>query len=193
MNSPITWYGGKFAQRAWILRHLAGVPHTTYVEPFCGAASVFFGKEPAPTEVLNDLNAGLYEFFSVLADERLFQKFRRVVEALPYSRRMFTEFKQTQFTERDMVSRAARWFYVTRQSISAGRRDWGYNVASDKSQTSSWKNTIDGLPQVHDRLRRAQIEYGDACDCIVRYDREGTLFYCDPPYVLETRNEKTER
>ena len=90
-------------------------------------------SEPRPSvPTLNDLNNGLYEFFSVLADERLFRKFRRVVEALPYSCRMFTEFKQTQFTERDIVAWAARWFYVTRQSLAGGRRNWGYNVACRK-------------------------------------------------------------
>ena len=32
------------------------------------------------------------------------------------------------------------------------------------------------------RLARVQIEHLDWHACIERYDRPGTLFYCDPPY-----------
>jgi len=37
--------------------------HTTYVEPFCGGAHVFFQKRPSPVEVLNDLDGELVKIF----------------------------------------------------------------------------------------------------------------------------------
>ena len=193
MRSPIIWYGGKHAQSQWILQYVTSVKHKVYVEPFAGGASVFFHKKPSGTEVLNDINHGLYEFFKVLADTEMFARFRRMVEALPYSRKMFHEFKESQFTETDMVKRAAGWFYVTRQSLSGGRKNWGYNRTSSKRQVSAWKNIIDRLPEIHDRLLDAQIESLDACDCIVRYDSPEALFYCDPPYVMDTRNDKSQK
>lgn len=58
MVSPIVpWIGGK--------RRLAGelLPmfpaHTCYVEAFAGAAALYFMKEPAEVEVLNDVNSEL--------------------------------------------------------------------------------------------------------------------------------------
>ena len=38
------------------------------------------------------------------------------------------------------------------------------------------------LSAAHLRLAGATIEHLDWAECIRRYDRPGTLFYCDPPY-----------
>ena len=38
------------------------------------------------------------------------------------------------------------------------------------------------LSLAHLRLSRTIIEHLDWCQCIERYDRPHTLFYCDPPY-----------
>lgn len=37
--------------------------HTTYVEPFCGAAGLLFNKPRSPVEVLNDINRDLVNAF----------------------------------------------------------------------------------------------------------------------------------
>jgi len=52
---------------------------------------------------------------------------------------------------------------------------------------SEWLSAVDGLPDVHARLRRVLIENIPAVDLIRREDAPGTLFYCDPPYLHETR------
>ncbi len=55
---------------------------------------------------------------------------------------------------------------------------------------SEWLSAVDGLADVHERLRRVLIENMPAVDLIRREDTPGTLFYCDPPYVHETRASK---
>jgi len=37
--------------------------HKVYLEPFCGGASVFFRKRPSQTEILNDLDDDIPNFF----------------------------------------------------------------------------------------------------------------------------------
>lgn len=53
-SSPIIpWVGGK---RRLAKRLLPLCPdHSCYVEPFCGAAALFFIKNPAKVEVINDI------------------------------------------------------------------------------------------------------------------------------------------
>jgi DNA adenine methylase len=56
---------------------------------------------------------------------------------------------------------------------------------------SEWLSAVDGLREVHDRLRRVLIENMPANELILREDAPGTLFYCDPPYLHETRASKS--
>ena len=51
-------------------------------------------------------------------------------------------------------------------------------------------SAIDGLPEVHDRLKRVVICNESALKLIEREDRGDTFFYLDPPYLHETRATK---
>ncbi len=54
---------------------------------------------------------------------------------------------------------------------------------------SRWLGSMDSLPDIAERLLRVQIENRPAIDVIQLYDSPNTLFYCDPPYVHETRSD----
>jgi DNA adenine methylase len=63
---PTSYYGAKARLAPWIASLLP--PHRTYVEAFAGSAAVLFAKPPSPTEVLNDLDGAVVNFFRVLRD-----------------------------------------------------------------------------------------------------------------------------
>jgi DNA adenine methylase len=199
MNSPIKWYGGKSRLASWVISHFHGIKHDVYVEPCCGGASVFFAKQPSPLEVLNDIDNRLYEFFTVLADENMFERFRRIVEALPWSRGMFNQFCDycDYFdSSNDIVHRAAMFFYIARQSFSSDLgKTWAYTRKDNdrRSQTKTWMAAVDRLYETHKRICMAQIESLDIVDCMNLYDSKTTLFYIDPPYVMESRKSKVEK
>ena len=54
-------------------------------------------------------------------------------------------------------------------------------------QVSSWLTAVEGLAEVHDRLKRVVMLNDDAVAIITREDSPNTLFYLDPPYVHEAR------
>jgi DNA adenine methylase len=65
---------------------------------------------------------------------------------------------------------------------------------------SRWLGGVEALPEISERLLRVQIENRPASQVIELYDSDMTLFYCDPPYLHETRgdskaygNEMTDR
>ena len=193
MRSPIKWFGGKGKMTAKIIPLLNSVQHSYYCEPFGGGASVLLAKPPVSLETYNDLDSGLYDFFTTLADPDAFQQFYRRVEALPYSRQLYNEARATWQNEPDKIKRVALWFIVARQSFGGNfGSSWGTVVTNTKrgraSTCSKWQSTLHRLPEVHARLQWVQIENKPAVDCIAQYDTPDTLFYCDPPYVLDTRS-----
>ncbi len=54
---------------------------------------------------------------------------------------------------------------------------------------SRWLGSVEGLSEIVQRLLRVQIENAPAIEVIRRYDTEETLFYCDPPYVHDSRSD----
>lgn len=192
LRSPIVWLGGKSYSRSQILPILAQIPHMRYVEPFGGGASVMLGKPPAQLEVYNDLDSGLYNFFMVLSNPQLFAKFYRRVSVLPRSRQLYNHARDTWQNETDSVERAVLWYVVARMSFS-GIFGHGYSTSITSSRrgmsslTSNWLSIIDMLPEIHARMQRVEIENQPASTILDRYDTDGTLFYCDPPYIADTR------
>jgi DNA adenine methylase len=54
-------------------------------------------------------------------------------------------------------------------------------------QASAWLNAVEGLADVHTRLKRVVILNRDALEVIREQDARHTLYYLDPPYLGETR------
>ena len=52
-----------------------------------------------------------------------------------------------------------------------------------------WLGGVEQLEFIAERLLRVQIENRPAVDVIKLYDSKETLFYCDPPYIHETRGD----
>ena len=55
-------------------------------------------------------------------------------------------------------------------------------------QASAWITAVDGLPMVHERLKRVVVLNRPALEIMRSQDGPETLFYLDPPYLDETRS-----
>src|SRR5690242_14260395 len=81
---PLKWHGGKYYLASKIVAMMP--PHIHYVEPFAGGLSVLLAKDPeGVSEVVNDIDGRLSNFWSVLKDESAFAKMQRILEATPFS------------------------------------------------------------------------------------------------------------
>lgn len=65
LRAPVQWFGGKGNMLAKLMP-LVPEGGRPYCEPYMGAASLFFARDPAPVEVLNDLDQDLVESPRVL-------------------------------------------------------------------------------------------------------------------------------
>ena len=200
MILPLKWHGGKHYLASRIVNLMPR--HLHYVEPFFGGGSVLFARNPEDSsrwlvphkgvsEVVNDINGRLITFWRVLRDPGSFETFRRCVEAIPMAR---AEWKQAHDHAygHDSIADAVAFFVDCRQSRS-GLMNTFTAVTRNRTRrringnVSEWLSAVDGLPDVHVRLKRVLIEHMPAIALINREDTPGTLFYCDPPYLHETR------
>lgn len=197
-RSPLKWMGGKWYSGAWIVAAMP--PHRHYVEVFGGAGHVLFHKprEMSALETINDIDEHLMHFFEVCRDHP--QELERYLSMTPYSRsvreRLRRKLRDGTLRQPDNpIQWAGEWFTLVRQSYSAGLRrrtsgpGWGFDVELSAQgmakSVSSWLGAIDRLIPVAARLRTVQLECSHFRELIPRYDREGTLFYADPPYFVD--------
>jgi DNA adenine methylase len=191
-NSAFNYFGGKGAIADWIIGHFP--PHGIYCEPYGGAANVLLRKPPAKTEVYNDLNSEVVNFFRVLRTPGQRDELIRTLELTPYSR----EEHKLAFGPRsdDPVENARRFLVraqMSRDKNSMKRthetfdnRCFGPSGACS-AKPSQWRQKIVNLSAVAERLQDVIIDNKPSLEAIKLYDWPNTLFYCDPPYVHSSR------
>lgn len=196
MNAPtrpvLRWHGGKWLLAPWIISHFP--QHRVYVEPFGGGGSVLLRKPRAYAEVWNDLDGEAVNLFRVLRDEAQAQRLVRLLELTPFAR---DEFKVAYETPGEPVERARALLVRAFMGFGSNghNRVTGFRASSKRSGTTpahDWANYPDCLPAAIERLRGVVIESRDAFDLMPQHDGSETLFYVDPPYVMETRSDKSK-
>jgi DNA adenine methylase len=174
----IPWIGGKRRLAAEILPWFE--PHTCYVEPFAGAAALLFNKVPSKVQVLNDVNTELVNLYRVVRHH--LEEFVRQFKWALSSRKLFAWAQATPAETLTDIQRAARFFYLQKLAFGAKVEGQTFGTATTASQALNLLRIEEDLSAAHLRLSRVVIEHMDWADCIERYDRAHTLFYCDPPY-----------
>lgn len=177
--SPIVpWIGGKSRLAK---RLLALFPdHACYVEAFAGGAALFFRKEPVEAEVLNDINGDLVNLYRVV--QHHLEEFVRMFRWSLVSREMYGWLNITRPETLTDVQRAARFYYLQRQGFGGKVEGRTFGTATTSPPKLNLLRIEEELSDAHLRLARTTIEHLPWADCIRRYDRPHTLFYCDPPY-----------
>ena len=82
MRVPTSYFGGKSRLAPWIASLLPA--HRTYVEPYFGSGAVLFAKPPSHTEIVNDLDGEIVNFFRMLRDR--LDDLERACLLTPYAR-----------------------------------------------------------------------------------------------------------
>lgn len=179
MSKPILpWMGGKRRLAKKIIPLFQ--PHTTYVEPFCGGAAIFFLKEPSKVEVINDRHSELVTLYRCVKHhlDELVRQFKWSL----VSREDFLTQREIDPRHLTDIQRAARFFYLQKMAFGARVSNPTFGISVESPPKLNLMRIEEDLSAAHLRLSRTYIEHLDWKECIKRYDRPGTLFYLDPPY-----------
>ena len=181
MKTPITYYGGKLSLMPKILPLIP--KHDLYCEPFIGGAAVFFAKQKAKVEVINDINGEVVNFYKVLQND--FAALQKEIKATLHSRDMY---------------RHARIIYDNPDMFDSIKRAWAVwviaNMSFNNAFNTGFTRSTDGKfsrkvasnrdqfsDELAERISGVQIECRDALKVIEANDTPESFFYVDPPYV----------
>lgn len=192
LSQPLKWHGGKGAFNGKLAKWIISLmpPHTHYVEPYFGGGAVLLNKAPeGVSEVINDCDGNLMNFWKVLATTP--DRMLRALWGTPFSEVEFDNAVKD-LADADAVRRATAFFIRCRQSRQGLQKDFA-TLSRNRTrggmneQVSAWLSAIEGLPDVHARLKRVVVLCREARDVIGQQDGKNTCFYIDAPYVHETR------
>ena len=190
----LRYFGGKWRLAPWIISFFP--EHRVYVEPFAGGASVLLRKPRSKIEIYNDLDEEIVNVFRVLRDETLSESLRRKIILTPFSR---SEYLSAFESHSDPVERARRTIIKSfmghgsdsvHMNHKSGFRSKTSNPNTHRCAALDWVNYPPEIPLLCNRLRGVTIENKDALEIIKAFDGPDTLFYVDPPYVHETRQDR---
>ena len=157
-SPPLKWHGGKHYLAPKIVALMP--PHRHYVEPFAGGLSVLLAKDPVGvSEVVNDLDGRLTNFWRILQRKESFEKFQRIVEAIPFSE---TEWREGRCWTAELgpdhaIHEAVAFFVECRMSLAGRMQDFAplsrrRTRRGMNEQVSAWWNAVTGLRSAYRRL-----------------------------------------
>ena len=179
-NCPVVipYYGGKYMMSKQLINMLPR--HIRYFEPFFGGGSMFFRKEKAEWNVLNDIDNDLINLYICVQVE--FSEFKRYISSFLRSRTIYedaVEEIKRPIVDNPNPKRAAIYFFVVRNAFN--------NVVPNTfSKDTKWDmGIIEELKVSKVKLDNVTIENMHFGDLIDRYKpRPDDFFYFDPPYVV---------
>ncbi|USI72710.1 DNA adenine methylase [Sphingomonas morindae] len=179
---PVAGYiGGKRNLARRICAIIDRVPHSSYAEPFVGMGGIFFRRGRRPrAEAINDISGDVAGLFRCLAEH-----YPYLIDMLRFRVASRAEFDRLLAQAPDSLTdlqRAVRFLYLQRLAFGGkvSGRTYGVDAAAPARFDVSKLEPM--LADVHERLQGVTIERLPYADFLRRYDRNGALFYLDPPY-----------
>jgi site-specific DNA-adenine methylase len=183
----------------FILENILKKPNMTYVEPFVGAASLFFSLplQDGWTYILSDLEKHKVNLLRVIRDYPY--KLMEILLNRNYSPEKYAggenENEHKKFLN-DRLNRFTREFYLTREDYQKADNNWRIKSAADFfiikhhskidiTKADMFYGYVALIPLLSLKLRKAKakIFYENALTIMKLYNKPNTIQLLDPPYI----------
>lgn len=181
MESILNWVGGKSLSAKKIVEIMP--EHWCYIEPFFGAGWSFFKKPRCKSEVINDINGELINFWRTIQQRPKEFVDREKYEM--YSRELFYEYYQDFYSGKhaklESLERAFRFFVMIRCAFGSNFGA-GFGFGCVRNCASAFHNEFEMVDKIAERLKGVQIDNRDFQFVIETYDCKKAVLLLDPPY-----------
>ena len=181
MKTPISYYGGKQNLVSTILPLIPD--HHTYTESFVGGGAIFWAKRPSASEVINDYNRELINFYEICKNE--FVDLEKMIRISLHSRSLHAD-ATVIYNNPHLFTRLKRawavWVLAAQGFSAMLDGSWGYDTTSSTTAKKIRNKREAFTEELSIRLQNVQIENTDALRVIRSRDHKKAFHYCDPPY-----------
>ena len=159
----------------WILPLIP--EHSSYIEPFCGGATIFWYKELAKKSVINDINNFVMNFYMCLKDD--FDSLNDLVQKSLHSRNLSEQAKLIYKNpdEYSKLEQAWAFWYGCHTSIMSQLGN-GFLTTTNENRGNHFDNKkVKFTQDLSEKLNGVTLECRDSLDIIRMYDlRKSFLF-----------------
>lgn len=190
MRALLRWAGSKLSTLGQLSEH-APNQFQTYIEPFCGSASLFFYLEPTRA-VLSDINADLVNFYNQF---KLYPtQIQAYANAIPRNADTYYALRSHLKVCKCNFERSIIFFYLNRNCFNGlyrTDRSGNFNVPFAPSKTGNLPSQEKCIVAAK-LLGNTDIIRSDFEDIVRNHARTGSFFFLDPPYAVQWRSPFTE-
>lgn len=185
---PLRYPGGKHYAMDILRPFFESVEHGEYREPFAGGATVFFNKQKAENNWLNDKDSELICLYEVLQNPEtrleLENRFKNEPEATK------ERWKEVfDFTPQSNLEIAWKYYFLNRTSFSGKlvSAAWGYRPKRSLPPFR-WHERINPAGSKLTEVTLTSLDFEDVIKAETKKANDSVLMYVDPPYFLPPKN-----
>lgn len=182
-SKPLIRWAGSKRKLLPILRAKMPAEFGTYIEPFCGSASLFF-ELSNQRAILSDINSELINAYKVIKRSKTIYE---DLVSLPVSDEEYYRWREIQPEELCQEKQAIRFLYLNRycfngiyRTNSSGR----FNVPVGKRTGGFPEKSV--FEEARKKLHKARLINSDYKK-VLRMAKSGDFVYFDPPYSKTSR------
>lgn len=174
----------------WVVSNLPeNIEDFVYLEPFAGGSSILLNKRFSAVEIINDHDESIIEIYRAIRDEP--KEFIRRLNLYKCCEETFIRSQKKNVFD-DYLDKAINEYILTRMSRAENKKSF-LSTTCDKcktTKTSSWEDSIETLNSLSERIKQTHIFNLSAIEIIRKFDSPNVFLFCDPPFLLETKNKK---
>jgi DNA adenine methylase len=178
---PFRYPGGKYYAIDILRPFWEVVSHDEYREPFMGGGSVFFNKEKASCNWINDIDDELITAYRTMQCPELRNKLIKMVEKEEASKERWREI--VEFSPSNFLEIAYKYYYLNRTSFSGKLISpaWGYRPKRSLPP-ERWHERIIPSGEKLENVVITTVDFEEVILSPAKNSLGQVLIFADPPY-----------